>query len=1106
MKDAVAIAKEADTKKGVSPTKSDNIVHRVRNELERQLGSLRGVIGNIRRDGGKPSVDSIATELSSMHTAQRTSVLLALQHTHGNRYVQRVVTGIQAKLKVGQPGDMYEQEADRVADQVMRMPEPHTVPPIVHEVLRAPGQPLDLKTCNLLESRFGHNFDQVRVHTDAKASESAETVNAYAYTVGQDIVFRAGQYAPSTTTGMQLLAHEVAHVLQQRTLAPAIQSALTINSPTGADEIEADRLAGHILDGSAMSSVLQTRHTSLQRNVNASIGREPDPFQQNARVCLVHLHADEQNALEAARGVRNNFCRNLLYVNNPTGHRCVSVVGLSGQGGRTCTADPNRIFSSDPDVTRRNAFGGDCGCPNDLRREAIGQLNSFSTSFMTAINECRRGRQGNLPVVAFHNNLGFSIQAYQSGGSDVWATATVREIRGLATAGGFTARLSALESRLPRGLQNPIVQSQSRPGGMSQEEWRRQPEFARNFFVTTQIEDFLSIAEAGQYNVVLQTRQNIGAPAGRDDGSLSIALGGERYINIEVAGKQQNADIVAFNQQMATDALTRLGISQGPCVVQPTPGRPSRPPHIMMRTMQSVPEVRPQTTDTRVQRADVLCGRYSSNQFTPTVGQDWAEPIRPRFTGNQFIQRRILIGSDGDEMDEQERSSFIQAVRDGTLMARNRAHRQILLSQPQLTENILNEMVRASEDLRFSNETELVAELARRIMPRYLLGLFTPEEGPEWVQVPTGYLRREVAEAFGRMQGAARLAGHNIVIFSATRTFERQREIWNEKMQFNPSRGTFGVFEPNVPPVSIRCAGMLTPADQSLREWNTRNANHIRCWTALTEAERALEVLKMSSAPGISRHHWGTDIDLNSVDPQAWEQSPLRETYDWLRANAHTFGFHQPYTPRQQRGNRGYSEEKWHWSYTAISQQLLSEYQRLLYNSAEFQRQLQGRNVEAISFIVSHYQEYVGSVAQPSPAQVARKEDKGISKSRNIHTLETQVRELQGRGQPLPEVTRIFFESRFGYDFSQVHVHTNAQAAKMTQALNAQAFTLGHDIVFGRGYYAPEKTEGQRLLAHELTHTIQQGSVTEKQKPLSTNPEITSHVQAVRHNHDKKKY
>jgi hypothetical protein len=123
MKESVAVAKEADAKKRVSPTNS--IIPRVRDEPEMQLGSLRDVLEYISRDGGTPSVDSIAANLSSMHTAQRAPVLLALQQTHGNRYVQRVVSGIQAKLKVGHPGDKYEQEADRVADEVMRMPEPH---------------------------------------------------------------------------------------------------------------------------------------------------------------------------------------------------------------------------------------------------------------------------------------------------------------------------------------------------------------------------------------------------------------------------------------------------------------------------------------------------------------------------------------------------------------------------------------------------------------------------------------------------------------------------------------------------------------------------------------------------------------------------------------------------------------------------------------------------------------------------------------------------------------------------------------------------------------------------------------------------------------------
>src|SRR5258706_11911466 len=89
------------------------------------------------------------------------------------------------------------------------------VPPIVHEVLGSPGQTLDAGTQAFMESRFGHDFSQVRVHTDARAAESAREVNALAFTVGRDVVFGAKQYAPEMSEGKRLLAHELTHVVQQ---------------------------------------------------------------------------------------------------------------------------------------------------------------------------------------------------------------------------------------------------------------------------------------------------------------------------------------------------------------------------------------------------------------------------------------------------------------------------------------------------------------------------------------------------------------------------------------------------------------------------------------------------------------------------------------------------------------------------------------------------------------------------------------------------------------------------------------------------------------------------------------------------------------------------
>jgi hypothetical protein len=92
---------------------------------------------------------------------------------------------------------------------------PDAVPPVVHEVLRSPGQPLDPNMRSFMEPRFGHDFGRVRVHTDAKAAASAQAVNASAFTVGSHVFFNSGVYQPRTESGCRLLAHELAHVVQQ---------------------------------------------------------------------------------------------------------------------------------------------------------------------------------------------------------------------------------------------------------------------------------------------------------------------------------------------------------------------------------------------------------------------------------------------------------------------------------------------------------------------------------------------------------------------------------------------------------------------------------------------------------------------------------------------------------------------------------------------------------------------------------------------------------------------------------------------------------------------------------------------------------------------------
>jgi Domain of unknown function (DUF4157) len=101
----------------------------------------------------------------------------------------------------------------------------------------------------MMEGRFGHDFSQVRVHTDARADASAQAVQAHAYTVGHDIVFRAGEYSPGSTDGQRLLAHELTHVVQQGRATGGVQADLEVSQPGDAAEVEAEAVAREVMAG-----------------------------------------------------------------------------------------------------------------------------------------------------------------------------------------------------------------------------------------------------------------------------------------------------------------------------------------------------------------------------------------------------------------------------------------------------------------------------------------------------------------------------------------------------------------------------------------------------------------------------------------------------------------------------------------------------------------------------------------------------------------------------------------------------------------------------------------------------------------------------------------
>jgi len=180
----------------------------------------------------------------------------------------------------------------------------------------------------------------------------------------------------------------------------------------------------------------------------------------------------------------------------------------------------------------------------------------------------------------------------------------------------------------------------------------------------------------------------------------------------------------------------------------------------------------------------------------------------------------------------------------------------------------------------------------------YLLGRFDPASDVRFSKLPPahtsgaargGYLRKETYEAFVTMADAAEKEGIRLTIISATRNFESQKKIWESK-------------------------------------WN----GHVRVegknlMSVINPEERSRIILRYSSMPGSSRHHWGTDMDLNSLVNSYFETGDGLKIYEWLTTHAAEYGFCQPYTSKA-RGRTGYEEEKWHWSYLPLSRPLLDEY------------------------------------------------------------------------------------------------------------------------------------------------------------------------------------
>jgi LAS superfamily LD-carboxypeptidase LdcB len=187
----------------------------------------------------------------------------------------------------------------------------------------------------------------------------------------------------------------------------------------------------------------------------------------------------------------------------------------------------------------------------------------------------------------------------------------------------------------------------------------------------------------------------------------------------------------------------------------------------------------------------------------------------------------------------------------------------------------------------------------------FITGQFDPTKRSEFVIIEPEYgdkedmyIQAETYEAFKKMHAAAAADGVSLVVRSATRNFDRQKEIWENKW-----------------------------TGKTLLDGGINAAEAYP-----DPEERAYKILEWSSMPGTSRHHWGTDIDINAFENAYFEEGPGKKVYDWMLSNASDYGFCQPYTEKGPKRTWGYNEEKWHWTYHPLSKLYLSEANASLQN------------------------------------------------------------------------------------------------------------------------------------------------------------------------------
>jgi hypothetical protein len=783
-----------------------------------------------------------------------------MQQTIGNQAILRMLSrsgpALQPKLTINQAGDQYEQEADRVADHVMRMPEPadapaidpapreesriqrkcsgcedeeklqrkevssgsavapSLAPPLVPQVLSSPGKPLDTVTRTFFEPRFGHDFSDVRIHTDSHAEESALSIRARAYTAGRHIVFGRGAYS-SNQGGRQLMAHELVHVIQQQGGAP---------QPRAAGQTAGDLNP----NGTSRRPDVQRRNNS-DAKANSGLSPMIAPSLPD-RVARAPLDVDtiSQDA--------KTFASFSVIPGQLIGPLFIKYRGPHPQGEVAWAANYPTTFTLPTDKTKRvKAPKADTTPP----LSNIPVTGHFFPAIWPSVTERA------VVLGGFHGDEhpGWEVADELVKRLSAWSlnlafhTIVIPRVN----AGAIEDELAGVRMWRNRCNRQLVDLNRNFPTGNTP----RDTDCANTVGAPIQpeVQGVMDVIKKFNPHRILSTHA-ISTPAeagvfadpSKDQAAIDLARGmastlaskADRPANKGLAPTTFDAVYPLDRGKTTPSAGTSLG-TWGPTAVDPA---------------HPIPVITMEAPGFSSLSSGAGSEARSLNDFVRPVEAFLSDPTRLAAAADQFILNDI------DAMPPADLLAFLT----GTLRPSHPIY-------PRIAERI----------------DAAIAKLKAA--------------GPP----PPGLTTASELRLFGERSATGDTPQAQIV-FDKFFLLGNQPRTWDTfPARFRDKKG--------VP-------------DRPL-------------WLAASTKERLNTILQFSALPGASRHHWGTEVDFNSVNVADWRppSGTLVNLGQWLQKNAPKLGFIQAYTAGR---SGGYNEEPWHYSYAPLSVGLRQRYSKLV--------------------------------------------------------------------------------------------------------------------------------------------------------------------------------